>query len=243
MISSRRGSTLHVLDPIPSSTRYRFHKPSLSLSLSRVLSFPSNCYTLSPIFQRRIYIHIHTQIRRVLREKRRKEKRKRYEISSSISTFTIRGSVRKSTRGSSREDGGFRAESVSGRVGREGEKGDGCRNACPPVVGPFARIPCGPSMSPLFLNLAVRIQIRSFRIGRRERGEESRGGGGSARGTLATRRRRRRVALLASVLRIERGRGGGKRDARGVTLCARRHTERRTTTGNKIFTAAARAGP
>lgn len=242
MISSRRGSTLHVLDPIPSSTRYRFHKPSLSLSLSRVLSFPSNCYTLSPIFQRRIYIHIHTQIRRVLREKRRKEKRKRYEISSSISTFTIRGSVRKSTRGSSREDGGFRAESVSGRVGREGEKGDGCRNACPPVVGPFARIPCGPSMSPLFLNLAVRIQIRSFRIGRRERGEESRGGGGSARGTLAT-RRRRRVALLASVLRIERGRGGGKRDARGVTLCARRHTERRTTTGNKIFTAAARAGP
>lgn len=82
--------------------------------------------------------------------------------------------MRKSTRGSSREDGGFRAESVSGRVGREGEKGDGCRNACPPVVGPFARIPCGPSMSPLFLNLAVRIQIRSFRIGRGRRGEKRR---------------------------------------------------------------------
>lgn len=40
-----------------------------------------------------------------------------------------------------------------------------CRNACPAVVRPFARIPCGPSMSPLFLDLAGRIQIRSFRIG------------------------------------------------------------------------------
>lgn len=38
-------------------------------------------------------------------------------------------------------------------------------NACPAVVGPFARIPCGPPMSPLFLGLAGRIQIRSFRIG------------------------------------------------------------------------------
>lgn len=161
---------------------------------------------------------------RLLRRRRRRKKREKRE-KNVLSTFTIWGSVRKS-RGSSR-DGGFRAESVSGRVGhaegeggRKGEKGNGCRNACPPVVGPFARIPCGPSMSPLFLNLAVRIQIRSFRIGRGREEEEEEG-----------------VEWFWLPPYYDRPKEGdgrrGKRDARGVTLCARRRTERKTTTGIK----------
>lgn len=164
-----------------------------------------------------------TPTKKKKKKKKGKEGKKRREV---LSTFTIWGSVRKS-RGSSR-DGGFRAESVSGRVehaegegGRKGEKGNGCRNACPPVVGPFARIPCGPSMSPLFLNLAVRIQIRSFRIGRgREEEEEEEG-----------------VEWFWLPPYYDRPKEGdgrrGKRDARGVTLCARRRTERKTTTGIK----------